>query len=254
MNDSASQSALREWRMHFTHPARLVSLLGAALILTVMGPFNTGEVMRAVPRLAYWTVLVTLSYAAGFAANLAADRIKGASTALRIAVAGPMTALAVFAVVYLLNGLSLGFWATGRDLGLLAGNVVVISVIIAAIFQIAHATTQPDEAQTGPPALVDRLPIGKRGALVSVSVEDHYVRIRTTRGEDMVLMRLADAIRGAQPTKGIRVHRSHWVALAHVTAATRKGDGAVLTLTHGPDIPVSRANVAAIKEAGLLPA
>ena len=42
--------------------------------------------------------------------------------------------------------------------------------------------------------------------------------------------------------------------LSHPTrAATRKGDGALLILTHGPDSPVSRANITAIREAGLLP-
>ncbi len=84
-------------------------------------------------------------------------------------------------------------------------------------------------------------------------MEDHYVRIRTTKDEDMILMRLADAIKEVGATSGLQVHRSHWVSLDQVTAATRKGDGALLNMSSGPDIPVSRANVAAIKEAGLLP-
>ena len=98
-----------------------------------------------------------------------------------------------------------------------------------------------------------RLPLAKRGPLVSLSVEDHYVRIRTRQGEEMVLMRLADAVRETRGVVGLQVHRSHWVALDQVRGAARRGDGAVLTMSTGPDIPVSRANVAAIRDAGLLP-
>ena len=88
---------------------------------------------------------------------------------------------------------------------------------------------------------------------MALTVQDHYVNIRTTNGSELVLMRLADAIREVGDTKGLQVHRSHWIAVDQVTAASRKGDGAVLSMTQGDDIPVSRANVAKIREAGLLP-
>ncbi len=88
---------------------------------------------------------------------------------------------------------------------------------------------------------------------MSVPVEDHYVRIRTVAGEGMVLMRLDDATREVGDTRGLQVHRSHWVALDQVRAVTRRGDGAVLSMAHGPDIPVSRANPGRIRAAGLLP-
>lgn len=66
-------------------------------------------------------------------------------------------------------------------------------------------------------------------------------------------MRLGDAIREAAPEPGLQVHRSHWVAIAAVTAARREGDRAVLSLSHGGDIPASRSHIPALKEAGLLP-
>jgi DNA-binding LytR/AlgR family response regulator len=88
---------------------------------------------------------------------------------------------------------------------------------------------------------------------VALSVEDHYVRIRTTRGEDMVLMRLTDAIREAAPTPGLRVHRSHWVAIAGVANARRDGDRAILKMIAGGDIPASRSHIPALRQAGLLP-
>ena len=108
-------------------------------------------------------------------------------------------------------------------------------------------------APPNPPPLLDRLPLDQRAPLVSLSVEDHYVRVRTTKGETMVLLRLGDAIRETTGVDGLQVHRSHWVALDHVQAARREADRAVLTLAHGPDIPVARSYIPAIRDAGLLP-
>jgi len=69
----------------------------------------------------------------------------------------------------------------------------------------------------------------------------------------MVLMRLSDAMKETGDLPGAQVHRSHWVAFSAVRAARRDGDRAILTLTSGVEIPVSRANLPKVKEAGLLP-
>ncbi|TNF57920.1 MAG: LytTR family transcriptional regulator [Rhodobacteraceae bacterium] len=234
-----------------SQPVLLVALAGVALILTIVAPFGTGEIMRALPRLAYWAFVVIASYSIGFAANASVT----GGLARRIALAGALTSLGVVPLVFLLNGLALGHWPVGAgDVAgalVLAGNISVICLVLAGIFQVAYSEAEtPPET---PPDLLDRLPIAKRGPLVSLSVEDHYVRIRTLKGEEMVLMRLADAVRETRGVPGLQVHRSHWVALGQVRGAARRGDGAVLTMSTGPEIPVSRANVAAIREAGLLP-
>ncbi len=234
-------------------PVRLTALIGAAAILTLAAPFDTGTAMRALPRFAYWAVIVIASYSIGYWANMLAETAPFAGSRLkRILISALVTSLGVTALIYLLNGLALDYWPTGTEAAILALNIAVISSIITVIFQIAEQQNAPPAPVQTTIPLLDRLPLNKRGPLVSISVEDHYVRIRTTKAEEMILMRLTDAIRETGET-GLHVHRSHWIATAQVTAATRKGDGALLTMTHGPDIPVSRANVAKIKEAGLLP-
>lgn len=104
----------------------------------------------------------------------------------------------------------------------------------------------------GAPPLLDRLPVEARGALIALAVDDHYVQVRTTKGEARVLMRLSDAVRETGNVPGARVHRSHWVAFEHVTGAERMGERALLTLSDGTEVPVSRANVELIRAAGLL--
>lgn len=234
------------------HPVRAMAFVGVAVILALMGPFETSEAMRPLPRVIYWLALVGSSYSAGYGANLFADRVAPHSVASQIAIAGLVTGLSVLGIVYLLNGFALGYWARGWGFWQLAGNVMGIAVILSAIFQLAYAP-KPSVAATRPPTLLDRLPLDKRAPLVALAVEDHYVRIRTTKGEEMILMRLADAIRETAGTPGLQVHRSHWVALDQVVTVRRKGDGALLRMTQGPDIPVSRANLPKLREAGLLP-
>ena len=87
---------------------------------------------------------------------------------------------------------------------------------------------------------------------MSLSVQDHYVEVTTTKGRELILLRLGDAMAEVGETAGLQVHRSHWVATDQVTAARRDGARAILTMSDGRDIPVSRTYVPAIKEAGLL--
>ena len=84
-----------------------------------------------------------------------------------------------------------------------------------------------------------------------MSMQDHYVEVVTTRGRELVLMRMADAA-AAMGTAGIRIHRSHWVARDHVAASRREGAGAVVVTSDEAELPVSRSYVAGLKEAGLL--
>ena len=248
MNNTGLQFAMREWQAHMVLPVRLASLLGASVVLAMMGPFGTEEAMRLVPRFGYWLCIVMVCYSIGYACHEIAAR-QASRLIARILIAAPSTALGVLLFILLLNGLTIGFWANGIDLALIAGNVFVISSIITIVFHIAdHAQHET----VVPPPILERLPYNLRDQLVAISVEDHYVRVYTTKGNEMILMRLSDAIKEVGTTTGLQVHRSHWVALDAVAAVKRKGNGAVLSMSNEIEVPVSRSNMPAIQNAGLL--
>jgi DNA-binding LytR/AlgR family response regulator len=102
-----------------------------------------------------------------------------------------------------------------------------------------------------PPAFLERFPAGLRGAaLYAVEAEDHYLRLHTSQGADLILMRLSDAIAELEGIEGAQTHRSWWVARGGVEDA-RRGDGrATLTLRDGAIVPVSRTYVRALRQAG----
>jgi DNA-binding LytR/AlgR family response regulator len=100
---------------------------------------------------------------------------------------------------------------------------------------------------------MERLPAPVRGPLISLSVTDHYVHVTTARGTHMLLMRLSDAIAETEPTEGLQIHRSHWVAqdaIQSVQRGTRKSE---VILISGSRLPVSRTYLPQLKEAGFLP-
>jgi DNA-binding LytR/AlgR family response regulator len=72
-----------------------------------------------------------------------------------------------------------------------------------------------------------------------VSSDLHYLHVHTTRGSAMILGSLRDAA-AALGDAGMIVHRSHWVAHAHVRRVVIAGSVAACQLSTGLSIPVSR--------------
>ncbi|WP_299297480.1 LytTR family DNA-binding domain-containing protein [uncultured Tateyamaria sp.] len=257
MNDGQPQFALREWRTHMAHPVTLTALIGVGLILGLAGPFGTDTRLRFAPRVLYWLVTVALTYGVGAFCDLALRGLLSKRQVwLRVLITAAVSGIGVALVVAAINFVAFGWIPTLESLPGFLGPVIAIAAIVTAVLTMIRQQNAPQVApQTAlaPAQILKRLPIDKRGPLVALSVEDHYVRIQTTKGEALVLMRLSDAINEVGDTLGAQVHRSHWAAFDQVRAATRLGDRATLTMTNGNDIPVSRANVPTVKEAGLLP-
>ncbi|MCR5878246.1 LytTR family DNA-binding domain-containing protein [Phenylobacterium sp. J367] len=119
---------------------------------------------------------------------------------------------------------------------------------------IRRTSIREGEAATAappPPKFLERLPLRLRGADVwAVEAEDHYLRIHSSKGQDLILMRLADAVAELDGVEGMQVHRSWWVARDAIADAKR-GDGrATLTLKDGAQVPVSRTYAGELREKG----
>ena len=88
--------------------------------------------------------------------------------------------------------------------------------------------------------------------VLALQGEDHYVRVHTSLGSELLLMRLRDAIGGLEGLPGEQVHRSWWVAKGAVAAVRANGRRLQLTLTNGLDVPVSREAASKLRRAGWL--
>ena len=250
------QFAMRETQAMIRRPGVRVVLLAIGLVLGLAGPFDTQDAMRLLPRLAYWIAVTVITFLTGsFVGELLGRHLlkrkvprQGVVVLIGLGI-GVTVFLEIMALNWALFGLSP---ATPGYAWPLAGNALLVSVIVAWVLDYL-GTDQPEAvAEAWPPALLARLSLEKRGPLMALSVSDHYVEVRTRAGCELVLMRLSDAIGETQPEPGLQVHRSHWVALKAVKSAHREGARAILTLTDGHNIPVSRTYLTAVKDAGLL--
>jgi hypothetical protein len=86
--------------------------------------------------------------------------------------------------------------------------------------------------------------------VICLQMEDHYVRVHTAMGSELVLMPLTQAIANLDGVEGLQVHRSWWVAKAAVTGVVEDGRNLRLTLTGGLSAPVSRARISRLRAAG----
>ena len=83
----------------------------------------------------------------------------------------------------------------------------------------------------------------------SVRADAHYTRVHDGTRERMCPWSISEAEAQLDPGLFVRVHRSHIVAIPHVSFVRREGDGAVIELD-GPTphrVPVSRAKIAEVK-------
>ncbi len=234
----------------------LIIAATVGVFLAFVGAFGTDAVPLGL-RLGYWVGISLLgAIFAGLVSALMQQRIQlgarpwlwGAVMAVGLSV--PFTVV-VFAITTLVFG---GGYGLDRLIALFPSVLLVTGAITALNF-LVHTRTETLTAAAGndaaPTRFLERLPLKLRGAEVwAVEAEDHYLRLHTSRGQDLILMRLGDAVAELEGIEGARTHRSWWVARKAVVDVKR-GDGrATLTLKDGAQIPVSRAYARALREAG----
>ncbi|MBC7770066.1 MAG: LytTR family transcriptional regulator DNA-binding domain-containing protein [Phycisphaerales bacterium] len=229
----------------------------AGVFLALVGAMGTSD-MPLLTRLAYWVPLMLVGGLAGHLVSVAIARIPLART-------NPWV-FGVLEAIILSIPLTLMVWGYTNllfdgdmlppALPYLFGAVLVISAAMTAIMMLA---SQPGRVTHAPPAgataspvrFLERLPPKLMGAAIyAVSSEDHFLRLHTSKGSDLILMRLADAIGELEGLEGAQTHRSWWVAREAVESARREGDRLVLALKGGAEAPVSRPNVKALRDAG----
>lgn len=233
--------------------------LVAGVFLALVGAFGSGDAPLHL-RVLLWVPLLLVSTVFGQLIGVRMRRRPriGESTlavwaATTLLLTGVVT---VFAWGY--TGLIFGNMAGRSLLFFFAATALVTGVVTAIMMLINRPGPATHAAAPGPspPAAIrflDRLPDKlKGGAIYAVQAEDHYLRLHTSKGSDLILMRLADAIAELEGIEGAQTHRSWWVAKDAI-AEVKRADGRIsLALKNGAEAPISRPNVKALRESGWL--
>jgi hypothetical protein len=83
--------------------------------------------------------------------------------------------------------------------------------------------------------------------VLAVEAEDHYVKVHTLRGSELIYYRFADAIEDLAGCDGLQVHRSFWVRRSAISELQTHGRQGRLVLTNGLKIPVSQSNLGLLR-------
>ena len=224
-------------------------------VLAFTGPFGTFAALDFGSRVVYWGIAVI-----GVGAVMNTAVYLASSTGWFPSVSAPAMVLGAVAVgalpgtgvIYLIEWLGLG---TGTGTGPLWFIYLAVLAVSIGIVLIDYRSTifgagasrsrvaSPSETFFG---RVNPM-IGRD--LISLSNQDHYLEVCTTGGKDFVLYRMGDAEEHLEDMGGLRIHRSHWVALAHVTNLRRDGSSYRVDLSDGRSLPVSRPHVKRLRSA-----
>jgi hypothetical protein len=233
----------------------LLLLAGFGLAMAALGPYRTLDVPDLL-RIAYWLAAAIGAGLTGIAVDLALEsRIRGFW--LRIAIVSLVMTLPVTPFIYALNAYMLDLPRRPWLLPQLAGQVLVVSLLIMALRALLWRRIVETRTIVVPPlpeaerAFRLRLSAKRRAArLIALEAEDHYVRAHTDAGSELVSMRFAEALAELAQAHGYRLHRSWWAAADAIEAVRWKRGGGEARLAGGIKAPVSRGCAAALKEAG----
>lgn len=238
------------------------------VFLALIGPLGSISDPLAV-RLVVWLGLAYAGYFIYSPVGWLVERMHRAYDLPRLGlwIAGTMLATVPMAIIiWSLNQLNVpGYRVPAADEALVHyGYVLVIGGGITLLFNVI-GSNRPQAAQAAQPAqtpaeeappkpthprLVERLPAALGSDIIALEMEDHYVRVHTALGSEMILMRLRDAIAELDGIEGRKVHRSWWVARGAVEEVLRDGRNVRLKLARGIETPVSRAQVSELRNAG----
>lgn len=246
------------WRRLATDLALLTAL---GLFMGVLAPFGTARTGQ-IQGFVYWLLCIV----GGGLIGVAIDELVGRRLVgfwLRVlATTTLMTPGVVLLVILVETGL-----APDAVLAppILWWRVWVISGLVMVVRTLAwrKPSPAPPVVETlvvvAPPlpeaevAFRQRLSARRRAArLIAVEAHDHYLRVHTDAGPELLTLRFSDALAELAGAHGFQTHRSWWVAGEAIQSAHWRRGAGELRLCGEIVAPVSRRHAPVLRAAGWL--
>lgn len=245
-------AAMRRWAIDLA----ILSAIG--WLMGFLGPFGSDHI-PVLTVYAYWMVCMIGGGVIGIALDEILSRRVPAPWR-RVVVVSLLMSPAVALLVIAAQRLLIGGVFDGAGMLKLLWQVWPISLAVMAVRALVWRQ-MPVRVETrtviAPPlpeaeaAFRRRLSAKRRGArLIAIEADDHYLKVHTDAGEELITLRFADALAELAQAHGWRIHRSWWVSAEAVEAVRwRRGLGE-MRLAGGLTAPVSRTYAPLLKEAG----
>jgi hypothetical protein len=242
----------RPWLRRFAADVALWVAIG--IVMAILGPFGSSE--RTLPeRLLYWQICMV---GGGFIGVAIDELVRRRVRNFWARVAAVSVAMTPFVTV--LVGLTNHFLApmrlTWANVAEPTFQVFVVCFAVMCLRQLAWAepvvvVAAPEPAEDPLAAFRRRLSAKRReAALIAVEAEDHYLRVHTDAGDELITARFGDALAELAAARGFRTHRSWWVAADAIDDVKWLRGRGEARLKCGLVIPISRSNAGPLKQAG----
>lgn len=240
--------------------AEVVLLAAMGAFLGAIGAFGSFN-YPAMTKYGYWLTNIVGGGLIGIAIDQVVGRwlVSGWRRVVLVSIAmTPLVTLLVVGAIFVI----LGYSSTCGDYVALLWQVFVIVLPVMAARELVWRKPEPRiETRTiiAPPlpeaeaAFRRRLSAKRRTArLIGVEAHDHYLRVHTDQGEELITLRFADALVELALAHGYRTHRSWWIAAEAIESVSWRRGAGEARLAGGLVAPVSRSQASVLKEAGWL--
>ena len=224
------------------------------VVMAILGPFGSSERTLA-ERLLYWQICMVGGGFIGIAIDEPVRRrVRHFWGRLLLVSVGmtPFVTLLVGFTNHLLSPMRL----TLANVAQPTFQVFVVCFAVMCLRQLAWAepvvVVAPAEPPEDPAAAFRRRLSAKRreAALLAVEAEDHYLRVHTDAGDELITARFGDALAELAGVRGFQTHRSWWVAADAIDDVKWLRGRGEARLKCGLTIPISRSNAGPLKAAG----
>lgn len=249
-------AAALPWPRRLAAEAGLWACVG--VVMAVLGPFGSSE-RTLVERLAYWLICMLGGGVIGTAFDELVRRVTHQFWVRLLAVSVLMTPLVVVLVAFTnhwLGGMRLtwvNLWTPWFEVFVVCFAAMLFRQLVWSRAPLEAALAQAGlEAVPDPVAAFRRRLSAKRreATLIAVEAEDHYLRVHTDAGEELITARFRDALAELAAAKGFQTHRSWWVAADAIDAVRWSRGRGEARLKCGLTVPISRSQAAPLKAAG----
>ncbi|MBP2160111.1 MULTISPECIES: LytTR family DNA-binding domain-containing protein [Asticcacaulis] len=230
--------------------------IAMAFFLSFTGAMGSQDAPIAV-RMGYWLATMLGGTVAVQLVSLVLHRFRALEPLAGAIVLFVLAVPAVTLSVWLIDGLYFRHGLDPRMILYTVRPVTVITLAMSVLQYLLERTPRQShvhpEADRKEPAQAfrGRLPFKYQKAEIhALSAEDHYLRVHTSVGQTLLLMRLYDAIRELDGIEGSQVHRSWWVARDAVSDVMRSDGRVTLALKGDVEAPVSRSYAKVLRAEG----
>ncbi len=228
-----------------------------SVVVALAGPFGTFESRPLLWRLGYWSCVIGASIPIAFACRLFWKNTLEDPNPL----VEDMLVIGTMSVIFGPLVVSFNVWLVGPDVETVMSwplATVVTFFVGLGIVALRRLSQDPPSEPPKPLArdrLLDRIGAPEGVRLARISSDNHHIRITTDDGvEHRILMRLRDAVDEIDVEPGMCVHRSHWVATAHIAAVVDQDGKEMVRMPCGGVVPVGPKYRVNLVGAGVLAA